>query len=232
MNSAVEQIGKMHFEGNLIPHNWYQTERLKLPNGKPNLVAITLLSDIVYWYRPTVIRDETTGHIVEVRQKFAGYRLQKSYRKWGQSFGFSQRQVEDAIAFLKQKGIIDVERQAVITEYGTLPNCAFIEPIPGVIEEMASPVITGDGSRQKGARRPGETGDGSRSSANATPPKRETIPKTSSKKNKEDQRAATPPGVSPAAVGEKSPEKIAADKRGAAQCLAELRAAAARSQRA
>ena len=33
-------------------------------NGKPNWNAINILSDIVYWYRPTEIRDEVTGNFV------------------------------------------------------------------------------------------------------------------------------------------------------------------------
>ena len=28
-------------------------------NGKPNLTAIVILSDIVYWYKPTEVREET-----------------------------------------------------------------------------------------------------------------------------------------------------------------------------
>jgi hypothetical protein len=43
----VDAIGALPFTGNLIPHAWYTA--LTLPSGKPDLVAITLLADIVYW---------------------------------------------------------------------------------------------------------------------------------------------------------------------------------------
>ena len=47
--STVDAIGKMNFQGHTIPHSWYDC--IKLPSGKTDMVAIALLSDIVYWYR-------------------------------------------------------------------------------------------------------------------------------------------------------------------------------------
>ena len=32
--------------------------------GKPYLLAIMILADLVYWYRPSEIRDEGTGEVV------------------------------------------------------------------------------------------------------------------------------------------------------------------------
>ncbi|MBK8752212.1 MAG: hypothetical protein IPL99_11465 [Candidatus Competibacteraceae bacterium] len=46
----MAEIGQMHFEGNIIPHPWYQ--RITLESGKPDLSAIILLAEIIYWYRP------------------------------------------------------------------------------------------------------------------------------------------------------------------------------------
>lgn len=44
--------------GNMTPQIWYKTITKK--TGKPYLLAITLLSDIVYWYKPIVVRDEVS----------------------------------------------------------------------------------------------------------------------------------------------------------------------------
>ena len=43
---AVAEIGKIHFEGNIIPHPWYR--RITLESGKPDLPAIVILAEILY----------------------------------------------------------------------------------------------------------------------------------------------------------------------------------------
>ena len=65
----VDAIGALPWQGNLVPHAWYTA--LTSPSGKPDLVAITLLADIVYWYRPVVERDPATGKVLRQRKKFA-----------------------------------------------------------------------------------------------------------------------------------------------------------------
>ena len=160
MSPVVEKIGQLHFDGNITPHCWYQSPLLQNDKGKPNLVAITLLADLVYWYRPTIVRDETSGQEVGRRQKFAADKLQKNYEKWGAGFGLSKRQVEDAMAFLKARGLATVEVRAVVSEYGTFPNCAFIEPVFSAIQETTfpSPEKTGDRPRKNGANVPRKRG--------------------------------------------------------------------------
>ena len=56
LNNIVLQIGQMNFRGNVIDHGWFKT--LTLDNGKPNMVAISILGEVVYWYKPTEERDE------------------------------------------------------------------------------------------------------------------------------------------------------------------------------
>ena len=57
----VETISRLHLEGNIIPHTWYQNITL---SGHPDVIAITILADIVYWYRWRELRDEATGAVV------------------------------------------------------------------------------------------------------------------------------------------------------------------------
>ena len=57
-NPIVDAVGKMNLTGNIIPESWYHT--IINENGKTNTLAILILADIVYWYRPTEERDETT----------------------------------------------------------------------------------------------------------------------------------------------------------------------------
>jgi hypothetical protein len=121
LNPVVERMGAMHFEGNLIPHTWYQMPQLQMQNGKPNLVAIILLSDIVCWTQSPSDPFDT---------------FHKNYRQWGEEFGFTLRQVEDAMAFLKKSGLVHAERRSVETEYGIQPNCVFIEPNKDLLEAL------------------------------------------------------------------------------------------------
>lgn len=50
-----------NFRGNIIPDEWYV--RFTNGRGSPDLPLISILSEIVYWYRPKEIRDPLTGEI-------------------------------------------------------------------------------------------------------------------------------------------------------------------------
>ena len=123
-------------EGNLIDSGWI--ENLKYENGKTNLNAVMILSEIVYWYRPVEIRDESTGAVLGYKKKFKKDKLQKTYEALGERFGLSKRQAKLACDYLKEKGIITVEFRTIKTSQGRVPNVLFVEP---VIEELKK--ITG-----------------------------------------------------------------------------------------
>lgn len=123
-------------EGNLIDSGWI--ENLKYENGKTNLNAVMILSEIVYWYRPVEIRDESTGAVLGYKKKFKKDKLQKTYEALGERFGLSKRQAKLACDYLKEKGIITVEFRTIKTSQGRVPNVMFVEP---VIEELKK--ITG-----------------------------------------------------------------------------------------
>ena len=75
-NQIVDAMGMMNISGNVISQIWYST--ITRPNGKPYLLAITLLSDIVYWYRPAEERDEQSGRVIGWKKRFKGDLLQKT----------------------------------------------------------------------------------------------------------------------------------------------------------
>ena len=74
-NEIVDENAKLNISGNIIPQVWYRT--IIRESGKPNLTAIIILADIVYWYKPTEIRDEGTGQVIGVRKKFKSDLLQR-----------------------------------------------------------------------------------------------------------------------------------------------------------
>ena len=65
-SETVNRMCRLQFTGNVIPSTWYHT--IKKETGKPNLNAIIILADIVYWYRPMEIRDEATVSCVDSKR--------------------------------------------------------------------------------------------------------------------------------------------------------------------
>lgn len=134
LNNIVLQIGQMNFRGNVIDHGWFKT--LTLDNGKPNMVAISILGEVVYWYKPTEVRDEHSNN-VRYKQKFKADTLQKSYQQFADSFGFTKRQVKDACDYLKDRRLVRIEFRTVFVNGTRCNNVMFIEPIPEEIQKIS-----------------------------------------------------------------------------------------------
>ncbi|OOR56037.1 primosomal replication protein N [Bacillus mycoides] len=134
MNNKVLQIGQINFRGNVIDHGWFKT--LTLDNGKPNIVAITILGEIVYWYKPTEVRSEESTQ-VQYKQKFKADMLQKSYQQLADSFGFTKRQVKEACDFLKERGLIKIEFRTIFVNGTRCNNVMYVEPIPEIIQKIS-----------------------------------------------------------------------------------------------
>ena len=124
LNDSVAAMKEIHLEGNIIPMEWFV--HLKFDSGKPDMNAILILSDIVYWYRPVIVRDEQTGMVTGYRKKFKSDLLQKSYQQYADLFGLSKRQVSDAIIRLEEKGLVNRVFRNVETPSLTLPNILFL----------------------------------------------------------------------------------------------------------
>jgi hypothetical protein len=130
---TTDAISKIHFEGNIIPALWYQNLQHE---NKPYSAAIMVLSEIIYWYRNKIIKDERTGQVVEIKKKFWEDKLQKSYQQLSDYFGFSKRQIKDAVDYLKNNGLITIEFRTIKVKGVTLSNVLYIEPIPEKIEKI------------------------------------------------------------------------------------------------
>ncbi|WP_459503049.1 DnaD domain-containing protein [Bacillus sp. C1] len=134
MNGKVLQIGQISFRGNVIDHGWFKT--LTLDNGKPYVVAITILGEIVYWYKPTELRDEQSNQ-VKYKQKFKADMLQKNYQQLADSFGFTKRQVKEACDYLKDHGLVSIEFRTIFVNGTRCNNVMFIEPVPEKIQKIS-----------------------------------------------------------------------------------------------
>ena len=125
--------------GNVIPEEWYK-HILKPTTGKPYLLAITILADLVYWHRPTEVRDERTGEVIGWKKKFHGEMLQKSYQEYANKFGESKKTIKLAFDQLVEIGVI--KRFFYNIEYSngrTIPNQMFIDLNILVLKEISYP---------------------------------------------------------------------------------------------
>lgn len=141
-NEIVDEIAEMNFTGNLIPAEWYRT--LVGKDNKPKLLAINILADFVYWYRPIEQREEATGAIVGYRKKFKADLLQRSYRQIEEQFGISKKQARGALDFLCELGAIKrVLRDETTKEGVKLHNVMYIELVPKKVKELTFPLEGG-----------------------------------------------------------------------------------------
>ena len=141
-NTKVDQTGQIRLTGNVTPQIWYRT--ITRENGKPHLLAIAILSDIVYWYRPAEVRDESSGNITGYRKRFRADMLQRSYDQFAEFFGVSKRNVTDAIVLLESLGVIRREFRTVEIGGMKYNNVLFIDLFPEQLRMLTYPE-TGEG---------------------------------------------------------------------------------------
>ncbi len=135
MSKAVSEIGELNLKGNLVDHEWFN--RITFSNGKPHIVAIMVLSEVVYWYRPTVIRDEINGKIT-YKKKFKSDKLQKNYQQLADTFGFTKLQVKRACDLLTDMILINIEFRTIHVDGKVLNNVMFVEPVASEIKKISS----------------------------------------------------------------------------------------------
>ncbi len=143
----VEAIGKIEIIGNVIPPLWYKNLRIvkKTKNSdsdKPYLLAIVILSDIVYWYKPSIVRDEQTSAIIEIKKKFQGDKLQRNPYQIANTLGVSKTDASEALRFLCKMGLIDTELRIIVENGRQLSNVMFIGINAKRIEQISHSELT------------------------------------------------------------------------------------------
>lgn len=120
-------IGNIGFKGNAIPDKWYS--RIKHANGKPNLVAIIILSELVFRCQTVDIENGLCRH------EFTGEPIQKTYKQMSKRLGVTERQAADSLKFLEEEGYVILHFRTVELENGlTANNVLFVELVPAAIE--------------------------------------------------------------------------------------------------
>jgi len=125
-NATTDKLIGVSFSGNIIHGAWYKTIVKK--NGKADIIAINILADVVYWYRPSEVRDEATGQVVGYKKKFKAELLQRTYDSYADQFGISKRQVQDAIKRLEELKVVKRVLKNITTENGMfLSNVLYLD---------------------------------------------------------------------------------------------------------
>ena len=137
-NVIVDAMGAINISGNVIPAIWYRT--VTKENGKPYLLAIVILADIVYWYRPSEVRDQGTGQILGWKKKFSEDILRQSYQYYADLFGESKKTVKTAMDKLEKLQVIRREFRTVSYGDGLVcNNVMYVELNPDILYQLTFP---------------------------------------------------------------------------------------------
>lgn len=137
-NRIVDAMGSINISGNIIPAVWYRT--ITKENGKPYLLAIVILADIVYWYRPSEVRDQGTGHILGWKKKFSEDILRQSYQYYADLFGESKKTIKTAMDKLEKLQVIRREFRTVSYGEGLVcNNVMYVELNPDMLYQLTFP---------------------------------------------------------------------------------------------
>ncbi len=137
-NAIVDQIAEINITGNVIPQIWFHT--LANEAGKPMMLAINLLGDIVYWYKPREVRDENSGELIGFEKRFKADFLQRSNQQIARRFGVTKKQARLALEFLCEKGVIKKHLRNDKTADGKiLYNNMYLELVPDRLKEITYP---------------------------------------------------------------------------------------------
>ena len=144
--ASVDALYGIDFTGNTIPHSWYGT--IQTEKGKPDMNAIAILSEILYWHRPREsCGDGDSGETVLVK-RFGKDMLQLSYGQLNKKFHLSKAQCRRAMKNLERLGVIKRHLRDFDTDAGDrLNNVMFIELFSDRLLELTFPGEDAPGSK-------------------------------------------------------------------------------------
>lgn len=137
-NEYVDKMDKLDLgTGYLIPATWFST--IKFESGKPNINAMLVLSDVVYWYKSSPVYDKSGEHIIGRKKRFKADLLQRSYSQIAEKFGFTKKQAISAVNSLESLGLIEKSLRTIKVNGISIPKVMFIKPNIDAIEKITYP---------------------------------------------------------------------------------------------
>lgn len=137
-HETVDRMAEWNPQGLVIPYTWFQTIQ---KSNKPYMPAIVILAEIVYWYRPSIIRDEVTGRVIGYKKKFKADMLQKNRSGFADTFGLTKNQVFTAIDHLKDLGVIKNHLRDEVIYGQRMNNVPYIELNYDILRELTYPMV-------------------------------------------------------------------------------------------
>lgn len=136
--STVERITKLDITGNIIPPTWYQT--ILMPTGRPDMYAIQILSDFVYWHKARRAHNPRTREFIGWERKFYGDKFQANYKAIAKKFNMPLRATRDAIYRLIELGVLIRELRTVVSrDEFTMTNVPYWDIDVDVLVELTYP---------------------------------------------------------------------------------------------
>ena len=143
MNSPFIIYGKVFKPGNVIVHDWYR--QFCLEDGNPDLVAITILGDIIAWYRNGI-----NDYLGELAPKFDNKSLSVSYNYFEKKFGFREDRTRRALIRLEEQSVLTRTVKNVVLSSGQRINRLLITLDAGFFEScFIDPKVNITGRREK-----------------------------------------------------------------------------------
>ncbi len=133
--NTVLQFGNLHLHGDITPSTWYK--HIKTEAGKVDLQAITVLSHIIYFYRPIRSINPYTREEV-VKKKFKSDKLQLNGRHLEERFGLTRSVAKRVLSRLEKQGFIKREFRNLKIQNVTYSNVQYVEPVFDKIKEITS----------------------------------------------------------------------------------------------
>ncbi len=136
--ASVDALYGIDFTGNIIPHSWYGT--ILTDKGKPDMNAIVILSEILYWHRPRECCGDGDSDEILLLKRFGKDMLQLSYGQLNKKFHLSKAQCRRAMKNLERLGVIKRHLRDLETDAGnSLNNVMFIELFSDRLVQLTFP---------------------------------------------------------------------------------------------
>lgn len=101
-------------KGNIVPISWYH--EIVKPTGKPDMNAIAVLAELVFWHRPVYENGK-------YRSKFKGEKFKINYKKMSQILNLTEKDIQRALAALEKLNLI---KRVIVRD--PKANGVFVEP--------------------------------------------------------------------------------------------------------
>lgn len=142
-SQAALDTATLEITGNILSPQWMKYLRTPRSN-QPYPCAALVLAEVIYRNKPWYDPDTDEWY-----KGFKSDKWQMNYQQVGDRWGYTKRQVREAVYYLRDLGLIAIEYRTITLANGDkLTKRPFVEPVVEQIIKISSPpahVVTSDG---------------------------------------------------------------------------------------